>query len=150
MSCPSCDFLRFAVSRWNGSRDPCRQLARYRATSAVADNSLLLSLNTTCRRHGFSPDRTVSYPLLTDRKPAPTVAGDRRETSVAPGVCSGANEGVGRQQDAPANAPPPFLLTSPLRRRTTASHTSGPSRTMASTSAGRERLSPPIHRNHVK
>ena len=35
-------------------------------------------VNTTRRRLGLCPDRTESYPLLVIRKPAPTVAGDRR------------------------------------------------------------------------
>ena len=40
-------------------------------------------------RHGLSPDLTMNYPLLATRKFAPTVAGDRRAKSDAPGVSIG-------------------------------------------------------------
>ena len=61
----------------NGSRDPGRQLARYRAPSRTADSSLRRAWNTT-RRHGLSPDRTASYPLLAARKTR--TYGGRRST----------------------------------------------------------------------
>ena len=54
-----------------------------------ADSSLRRAWNTTRRRHGLSPDWTASFPLLAAHKPAPTVAEDRRLTSVAPGVSYG-------------------------------------------------------------
>ena len=57
-------------------------------------------------RHGLSPDRTASYPLLGVRKPAPTIAGDRRARSNAPGVSSGGGGGARRVHAAPARAPP--------------------------------------------
>ena len=106
--------LGCTVSRLKGSRDPGRQLARYRAPSMSADSSMRHAWNTTRRRHRLCSDRSASYPLLATRKLAPTVTGDRRVTSVAPGVSSGSGWSVGRQQAPPASALPTPSLASRL------------------------------------
>ena len=43
------------------------------------DSSLRRAWNTKRSRLGLGPDRTASYPLHAVHKPAPTVAGDRRD-----------------------------------------------------------------------
>ena len=48
-----------------------------------------------CCRLGFGPYWTESYPLLVARKPAPTVAGDRRDESGPSGIRSSGLSGSG-------------------------------------------------------
>ena len=61
----------------NGSRGTGRQLIS--GPFHCANKLFEAHVNTTCRRLGLDPDRAQSYPLPAVRKPAPTVAGDRRD-----------------------------------------------------------------------
>ena len=62
-----------------------------RGPGNCAGSSLRRAWNTTRHRLGLGPDRTVSYPLLADRKPLPTVAGDCRAIADARGISSGSH-----------------------------------------------------------
>ena len=81
-----------------------------------ADSSIKRAWKTTRSWHGLGPDRSASYPLFVVRKPAPTVARERRAKSDTPGVSSGGGGGVRRKLADHARAPPPPLLALLLLR----------------------------------
>ena len=94
---------------------------------------------------GLGPDRTESYPLLAVRKPASTVAGDRRgDAEGGPLGVLGLDRRRGWETEVGCHSrsrdTTSFVVITALQKEVTASHAFAPPRIMASTSARRERL----------